>query len=184
MHMVATEVPLTTCEARQRLFVRLYQQAFPSLARFISRRDGSLEEAQDVFQDALIIYYECLVNPSQAPPDDEVAYLLGISRNLWLKKYCAQPLKVRLDEAQALASDEEEWPSGHKLLRYLASAGQKCMNLLKAFYYDHVPLDELADQFGFAGVRSATVQKYKCLEKVRATVKEKSLQYEDFLEKN
>ena len=182
--MVATRVPLTTYEARQRLFICLYQRAFPSVARFISRMNGSLEEAQDVFQDALIIYYERLVDPELEHPNNEVAYLLGISRNLWLKKYRAQPLKVRLDEAQALASDEQEWPSGHKLLRYLASAGQKCMNLLKAFYYDHLPLDELADQFGFAGVRSATVQKYKCLEKVRATVKEKSLQYEDFLEKN
>jgi hypothetical protein len=43
-------------------------------------------------------------------------------------------------------------------------------------------MKELADLFGYAGERSATVQKYKCIEKVRETVKEQSLAYEDFIE--
>ncbi|WP_282636750.1 hypothetical protein [Sphingobacterium thalpophilum] len=56
------------------------------------------------------------------------------------------------------------------------------MSLLKSFYYDQMSLQEIADDFGFSGIRSATVQKYKCLEKIRETVKEKALLYEDFLE--
>jgi hypothetical protein len=32
------------------------------------------------------------------------------------------------------------------------------------------------------GVRSATVQKYKCMEKIRETIKDRSLVYEDFIE--
>ncbi len=56
------------------------------------------------------------------------------------------------------------------------------MELLKAFYYDDVPLKDLADSFGYSGVRSVTVQKHKCLEKVRESVKQKSLVYDDFME--
>ncbi len=56
------------------------------------------------------------------------------------------------------------------------------MELLKSFYYDQLPLADAATLFGFSGVRSATVQKYKCLEKVRESIKEKSLIYEDFLD--
>ena len=56
------------------------------------------------------------------------------------------------------------------------------MKLLKGFYYDQLPLTDIATAFGFSGVRSATVQKYKCLEKVRETIKQKALQYEDFME--
>jgi hypothetical protein len=41
---------------------------------------------------------------------------------------------------------------------------------------------KVAQLFGFSGERSATVQKYKCIEKVRETVKQKALTYEDFLE--
>jgi len=43
-------------------------------------------------------------------------------------------------------------------------------------------LQEIADEYGYSGVRSATVQKFKCLEKVRESVKEKSLVYDDFME--
>jgi hypothetical protein len=56
------------------------------------------------------------------------------------------------------------------------------MELLSAFYYEKEDLQKLAQRFGFSGTRSATVQKFKCLEKVRETVKQKSLQYEDFME--
>jgi hypothetical protein len=56
------------------------------------------------------------------------------------------------------------------------------MELLQAFYYDKLPMNTIAGLFGFGGERSATVQKYKCLEKVRDIVKDKSLTYEDFLE--
>jgi hypothetical protein len=54
--------------------------------------------------------------------------------------------------------------------------------LLKSFYYDKMPMSDIGRSFGFSGERSATVQKFKCLEKVRDTVKSKALQYEDFVE--
>jgi hypothetical protein len=53
---------------------------------------------------------------------------------------------------------------------------------LKAFYYDNLPVNTIANLFGYSGERSATVQKYKCMEKVRETIKERSLAYEDFIE--
>jgi len=56
------------------------------------------------------------------------------------------------------------------------------MDLLRSFYYDKMPLTTIASTYGYSGVRSATVQKYKCLEKVRETIKEKALAYEDFME--
>ena len=71
---------------------------------------------------------------------------------------------------------------GNPVFIFLQTAGKKCMDLLRSFYYDHLPLQDAATLFGFSGVRSATVQKYKCLEKVRETVKEKALTYEDFLD--
>jgi hypothetical protein len=56
------------------------------------------------------------------------------------------------------------------------------MELLHAFYYNRQSMDEITDRFGYSSAHSATVQKFKCLEKMRDTVKEKSLRYEDFTE--
>ncbi|HBW79381.1 MAG TPA: RNA polymerase subunit sigma-70, partial [Sphingobacterium sp.] len=74
----------------------------------------------------------------------------------------------------------EESPSSARLFRFLEIAGRKCLELLKSFYYDQMSLQEIADEYGYSGVRSATVQKFKCLEKVRESVKEKSLVYDDW----
>ena len=68
-----------------------------------------------------------------------------------------------------------------RLLHLLSTAGRKCMDLLQAFYYRKGGVKQLSQQLGYRSERSATVQKYKCMEKVRDTVKRASLSYADFL---
>ena len=174
----------TMAQTTDQLFIKLYKSAFPLVARYVSRKGGGFDEAKDVFQDALIVYYEkCIRNGNT--PRNEKAYLLGIAKNLWLKSYRDNSRYVPLDDSAQLlniADPAEQQPLSATLLTYLESTGQKCLDLLKSFYYDKMPMGDIAEQFGFSGVRSATVQKFKCLEKVRDTVKSKALQYEDFVE--
>jgi hypothetical protein len=49
------------------------------------------------------------------------------------------------------------------------------MEMLKAFYYDNISLQQIAIRFGCNGTRSATVQKYKCIEKIRTVVKKNEM---------
>ena len=67
----------------------------------------------------------------------------------------------------------------HSAASYIARMGG---SLDEAFYYDALPVVDVASLFGYSGTHSATVAKYKCLEKVRETVKQKSLNYADFIE--
>jgi len=166
---------------REEFFTRLYKKAFPVVAKYISRRGGSFDEAKDVFHDTLVIYYEKTVQQALNDDIDETAYLVGIAKHLWLRKFSNDKHAIPLDGVDVPFADEEEL-STNRLMRFLTKAGSKCMKLLKSFYYDETPLNEIAETFGFSGVRSATVQKYKCLEKVRETIKQKALHYEDFVE--
>lgn len=165
---------------RQELFIDLYKKAFPVVAKYISRMGGSFDEAKDVFQDALVIYYE-KVTASKEALNNDIAWLIGTAKHLWIKRYRESVQNISLDNID-LQFNEDENPSNNRLMRFLATAGKKCMELLKGFYYDQLPLAEIADEFGYSGVRSATVQKYKCLEKVRETIKQKALTYDDFME--
>ncbi|RVU02397.1 sigma-70 family RNA polymerase sigma factor [Mucilaginibacter limnophilus] len=172
-----------TTEQREQLFMHLYKEAFPAAAKYIRKMGGGFDDAKDIFQDALVIYYEKTVAGNLPVHSTDIAYLLGITRHLWLKKNREnnklQPMDDVLTEFTEI---QEDAPSARKLLNYLETTGQKCMDMLKAFYYDKLPVKEIATLFGYSGERSATVQKYKCLEKVRDTVKQKALCYEDFLE--
>ncbi|MDN5201946.1 sigma-70 family RNA polymerase sigma factor [Fulvivirgaceae bacterium BMA10] len=182
-------VALATCEqaskSREALFTELYEKTFPQVARYVSKMGGSFEEAKDTFQDALILYYEKTATGSAEPVVNDSAYLMGIVKHLWTKKFKANIKNTTLSgitDDIKLVITKEESPSPERLVKFLKVAGKKCLDILKAFYYDKQPMVEVADTFGFSSVRSATVQKYKCLEKVRDNVKQKSLAYEDFFE--
>jgi len=170
-----------TAAEREELFISLYKNAFPAVARYVSKMGGTFDEAKDIFQDALVIYYEKSVECSFELKTNEKAYLLGIAKHLWLKKHRDNIKNVPIDDFD-IEGEETTLASDKKILNFLQTAGKKCMDLLRSFYYDQLPLADAAELFGFSGVRSATVQKYKCLEKVRETVKQKALTYEDFLD--
>jgi len=151
----------------------LYRDSFPDFARLVHRRGGSLEEAKDCFHDALLIYLEKESAGTLHLHSSPKGYLLGIARVCWLRTRAGGPV-LPLPENFSETPDPEDEDGQEReetLLRSLQKTGKKCLDLLKAFYYDHSSLQDIAEKFGFNGRRSATVQKHKCLEKVRAEIK-------------
>jgi DNA-directed RNA polymerase specialized sigma24 family protein len=172
----------TQTVTREELFIHLYETAFPKVATFVHKMGGSFEEAKDIFQDALIIYYEKngVLHPGEE--NNETHYLLGIARHLWYKKYRENKVLRSLSALPDLKLPSEEPKVSESILRFVELSGKKCLALLRSFYYEKLNMKELADKFGFSGERSAAAQKYKCLEKVRNTIQERSLNKEDFYE--
>ena len=170
---------------REQLFIGLYKRVFPAVAKYVGRMGGSFDEAKDIFQDALILYYEKRAANSLALKTSEQAYIMGVAKHLWARRFKDHIRNTSLDligDKSSIPETENINPDEGKLLHYLETAGQKCMEILRAFYYDNLPVNVIARLFGYAGERSATVQKYKCMEKVRETVKRRSLTYADFIE--
>jgi DNA-directed RNA polymerase specialized sigma24 family protein len=172
---------LSTVALREAFFLALYKTAFPIVARYIARMGGSFEEAQDIFQDTLVIYYEKVASSQAEIIVNEKAYLSGIAKKLWLQRYKTGSKHQPLHDFDVEVVPDEQ-PATDKILHYLETAGKKCMELLKAYYYDRLPVSNVAALFGYSGTHSATVAKYKCLEKVRETIKQNSLNYADFIE--
>ncbi len=163
----------------------LYEAAFPNVARFVQKMGGNLEDAKDIFHDALVIFQERQNQPGFRIQQSPTAYLLGVAKHLWLRKHHRQRQLVPLTDAEKeISLPEDYFPNLHtqRLLQFLENAGQKCLDLLRAFYYQKAPVKQLAKTLGYANEHSASVQKYKCLEKVRHSIQQKSLRYEDFHE--
>ncbi|UEG53603.1 sigma-70 family RNA polymerase sigma factor [Mucilaginibacter daejeonensis] len=175
------EAMATATSTREQQLTELYLKAFPAVAAMVSKQGGTLDEAKDIFQDALVILYERDLRNDRGTIQDKKAYLKGIARHLWYHYRQGQQRLVSMDQlTHDLAADvPEPVPSANRLLRYLEAAGKRCLDMLQAFYYDKASMREIAERFQLSGERSATVQKHKCLEKVREQVKERSLMYED-----
>lgn len=167
-------------QANEALFTEAYKIAFPTVASFVRKMNGTFEEAKDIFQDALIIYYEKSKTQNFGEEHSVAPYVAGIARHLWYKKYREDKPKKSLSNFVDLKMQEEDPEVSASLLSFVEASGKKCMDLLKAFYYEKLNMKNLSLKFGFSGERSATTQKYKCLEKVRNAIREKSLNKEDF----
>lgn len=167
---------------RQQLFITLYETAFPSVAIFIKKMGGNLEDAKDIFQDALLIHYEKTQQKEFYLEVDDKAYLIGICKHLWYKKFKEEKQKEANTRVELKQLDEAEPAVTNRIIQLIERSGKKCMELLQAFYFEKQSMKELAHLFGFSGERSATAQKYKCLEKIRETIKNNSLSKEDFYE--
>ncbi|MBH8560268.1 RNA polymerase sigma factor [Hymenobacter negativus] len=164
---------------REQALTRLYRRAFPLVRRYMGGHGGTDQDAQDVFQDALVVLYEQAVGGTLVLTASASTYLVGIARNLWhheQRRRARLPHEALPDDADPLAalaaeeSDDAIEPT-FAVLDYVARLGEKCRNVLLAFYYFQQPLTQIAEANGYRSVRSATVQKFKCLERLRNSVR-------------
>lgn len=177
------ETEQTETLTREELFIQLYENVFPDVAFFIRKMGGTLEDTKDIFQDALVIYYEKVTHQELVIEQNETVYLLGICKHLWYKKYRKEEQLKKGYPISDLMSREDTTPGvSQRMYKLIERSGKKCLELLQSFYFEKRNMKEIAVLFGFSGERSATAQKYKCLEKVREEIKSKSLTQEDFYE--
>ena len=161
----------------------LYEQTFPGVAKFVRNMEGSFEDAKDIFHDALVIYMEITARNNANSIMSDRAYILGISKHLWNRKQKSNSYTIPLTGAESEISIPDDYfpaTSDKRLLNFLKTAGKRCMDLLRAFYFRQLPVKKIVSDLGYSNEHSVSVQKYKCLEKLRNTVKEKSLTYDDF----
>jgi len=150
---------------------KLYRDTFPQVVRLLHNLGADLETARDLFHDAMIIYLEKRKDNRLPAHGSPRQYLAGIARILWFKQ-CKEDRRQKLIEDGLTVEEEPDpEPKYHLLHRYLKTAGDTCLRLLQAFYYDRLSMPDIAEKFHYRSTHSATVQKYKCLEKLREKIK-------------
>ena len=165
--------------------VRIYKKVFPPVAKLVNRLGGSLEDAKDLFHDALIIFYEQQYEKSEKIVMSVEGYIIGIVKKLWLRKFKNSRIPGLLEAMEhKIEIPDDFYPtvSERRLIRFLEKAGKRCLDLLHTFYFTMLPAKEIAQRLGYANEHSVSVQKYKCLDKLKTMVHRKSIEYEDFME--
>jgi RNA polymerase sigma factor (sigma-70 family) len=169
---------------REIFFEGLYKDAFPAFARFAAKLNASFEDAKDIFHDALVIFYEKSTEADFVLKSSPEAYIMGIAKHLWIRKFHRDRHKVPLDAVESeIAIPADFYPTVNEihLLEFLETSGKKCVELLQKFYYEKSSLKEIAKTLGYSSEHSASVQKFKCIGKMREAIRSKAMNYEDFL---
>tara|TARA_B100000809_G_C15055134_1_gene500395 strand:- start:684 stop:1208 length:525 start_codon:yes stop_codon:yes gene_type:complete len=138
---------------------------------YIKINQGNKQDAEDVFQEALVLFCEKVTSENFKPTSSINTYLYGVCKNLWrnhLRKKRPELTEEFSDvEDEITIEDSDRIQLAQKALDIL---GKKCLHLLELFYIKSFKMDEIAQQLGFASGKSARNQKYKCLAKAKSSL--------------
>jgi len=161
-------------------FYYLYKSYYPMAANFVKHNNGSEAEAEDVFQESLIAFYENIRNKKFRGEASIKTYLYATVRNTWfthLKKN-KNTINVENPETSLTANVNEPDVMYNKeltelIMEMMDRIGDSCKKVLKYYYYDKLTMAEIGEKMNFGSVKSAKTQKYKCLKKLIELVENK-----------
>lgn len=153
----------------------LYKSYFGSVQHFIITNNGNDDDAKDVFQEAVIIFYEKLQIKDFVLTCKIKTYLYSVSRFIWLKKIKKASYMVSkiTDNESYLKMDDDSNEMEEKELMFnkmegaLGQLGEPCKTLIEDFYIKQLSMNDISDKFGYTNADNAKTQKYKCLMRLK-----------------
>lgn len=156
---------------------KLYQLYYPSISKMIVNNQGSHEEAQDIFQEAVMVLYDKVTQGNFQLSSRLKTFLYAVSKRLWLKQLTRGESKYRKDliedHEDSLATEEaiEEHDVLESNLLHmeeaLAGLGEPCKSILQDFYIHNRSMAAICEKFGYTNTDNAKTQKYKCLQRLK-----------------
>jgi RNA polymerase sigma factor (sigma-70 family) len=161
----------------------LYTTHFDTISRFIQKNTGSIEEAADIFQDALVLFYIKVRKGEFQNTGNLKSYLFGISRNLWLKELRRRRIAAK---GPSMADDHEYQEelflqvSQVTIREVLELISKECKQLLMDFYFTGLSMSLIKSKYGLGSEAAAKNKKYRCLQNLIAMVKQRNIERSDF----
>ncbi|MDX9881353.1 MAG: sigma-70 family RNA polymerase sigma factor [Prolixibacteraceae bacterium] len=168
----------------------IYKSFYYKINFFIKKNNGDDDDANDVFQEAIIIMYRKIKDNSLILDCSFDTYLYSICRFIWMKQ-----LEKRKNEKERIYDNQEyrddiydeqlnrtvDMNERYKLYqKHFKNLGKDCQKILQ-MYFDKVPLKQIAQMMGFKGEKYAKKRKYKCKEYLIKSIKQ-DLEYKKILE--
>lgn len=159
------------------VFKALYNY-FPVVKKMILSNGGRVEDAEDIYQEALVVFYKkAQTNDFQLSASINT-YLYSISRYMWKDVQRKRKKLEFTDMKESHIPDEDFLKDLEAHQQYdiaehvIASLGERCKELLVLFYFQSLKLKDIAKKMGYNSENTAKNQKYKCLESAKNKLKE------------
>ena len=140
------------------------------------------DEIKDIYQDAVIVFYENAVKPGFNLTCSIQTYLNSICRNQVLTRF-AQSKKQTFssveDNGEYLESltdwfDDRNQVNNERvaalilILNEMKESASKCYDILVRFFYENQTMEKIAEAMDYNNSRTVITKKYKCQEKLKA----------------
>ena len=154
---------------------RVYEEAFPACSTLILQNSGSIEDAKDLFQEALIICIQKLKKPDFKLTATIKTFLFAIVRNLWLKQLRNKGKKglvlvidqpdtsFQLSEEDTLEDKVELETKYIEVEKAMKTLSKECKKIILAYYFHKIALKDIAKQLDYTA-NFIKVKKKRCMD--------------------
>ncbi len=157
----------------------LYDEYFPVARSIVVKNSGTFEDAEDVFQDGIMVLYEKIQTGKLKLNCTLKTFFYSICRNIWLQRLDRKK-RIELQPDLVAESDEDYYSLPFEIdeanlekvrlcqLHFLALP-EDCQNLLKLFFAK-ATMKDIAESMGFKSTDYAKTRKYLCKNMLRKKI--------------
>jgi RNA polymerase sigma factor (sigma-70 family) len=156
-----------------------YKEFFPLVRFLVVENGGSGEDAEDIFQDGIIILYNRISLNQLILTSSFKTYIYSVCRNLWLQKLNMRKaiydqltdVEEFIDLPKDILSEASiEEAELHRIIQiHFLSLPDDCQKVLKLFV-KNIPLREIAGIMGFKTENYAITRKYLCKQDLKKRI--------------
>ena len=157
----------------------LYKEFFPLAKSIVERNSGNYEDAEDLFQDSMVVLYKRLTKENITLKCGLKTFFYGICKNLWMQRL---DRKWRLLYSESMAEEpagsyeiidrefsEEILEKKRLYQKHFLTLPKRCQKILLLYLKD-LPLKQIADELGLKNEEYAKARKYSCKNMLRKRI--------------
>lgn len=153
----------------------LYKLYFGDVAAYVMNNSGQMDDAKDLFQDVVMGFLKVMQSGADKNVQNEKYYLLGMARNIWLKKLKKDKNLTAFDDYLMDTADDNSELENEKdsLLNLisikLSEISVECRKIIYEGFYLKRSNPELAALTGYTE-QFIKVKKHRCLQALKKLV--------------
>ena len=152
----------------------LYIKARPIIIRYALNNDSSVDEAEDLVQNTVIVVYEKILLGKLVLTSSMTTYIYGIAKNLWLKELRKKRLLIAIpsDEFDFEYESQDDLTENrlNQLQKAIEELDVKCQEILKNRYWHNKKFDEMSQLYNTT-VASLKMKSSRCHESLQLIIK-------------
>ena len=160
---------------------RIYERHYRTIKTFIMSNYGTDEDAADIFQDSIIVFYNMTKREDFKLSCTIRTYLFSVARNIWYKHLRSKGKEIPFpNEMQNVFSTDThldillESERSNVIARLLDHLGEQCKKILILFYYEKIKLKDIAEIMNYSSEQVAKNKKANCLKHIKQKINSSS----------
>lgn len=157
-------------QGKEEAMVRLYETNERQVTSFVTRNNGSQDDAEDMLQEALVILWERVRTGRYEHTARISTFVFATVKNMWLRRIARSKREVASDmqndptpsNEKSVLDDMIETEEAAAVSIALNTLGDPCRQLLLLYYWEELSMDDIAVQMGFANADTVKSKKYQC----------------------